>query len=95
MVRYGTRYVHAQDWVKFGRLSMLCGLLDWIGATLGYGQSQYADKVRSCNIFKPVMPHYYLSIFVIRHRRIDRNCGWSMERIVRTEIRLETRRRLT
>ncbi|WP_339824139.1 lipopolysaccharide biosynthesis protein [uncultured Parasphingorhabdus sp.] len=35
MVRYGTRYVHAQDWVKFGRLSMLCGLLDWIGATLG------------------------------------------------------------
>ncbi len=35
MVRYGAQYVHAHDWVKFGRLGMLCGLLDWIGAVLG------------------------------------------------------------
>jgi O-antigen/teichoic acid export membrane protein len=35
MVRYGAEYVHTQDWVRFGRLSMLCGLLDWLGAIIG------------------------------------------------------------
>jgi O-antigen/teichoic acid export membrane protein len=35
MVRFGARYVLEQDWVRFGQLSMLCGLVDWIGAALG------------------------------------------------------------
>ena len=35
VVRYGARYVHDGDWERFGRLGMLCGLLDWVGAILG------------------------------------------------------------
>lgn len=35
VVRYGSEHVHAQDWDKFGRLGMLCGLLDAAGAVIG------------------------------------------------------------
>lgn len=35
MVRYGAEYVHQQDWHAFGRLSMLCGLIDLAGAAFG------------------------------------------------------------
>lgn len=35
LVRYGAAYVHRQEWEKFGRLSLLCGLLDWLGAIVG------------------------------------------------------------
>lgn len=35
VVRYGAAYVHAQDWRGFGRLAMLCGFLDVIGALAG------------------------------------------------------------
>lgn len=35
VVRYGAPHVHAQDWDKFGRLSMVAGVLDGIGAIAG------------------------------------------------------------
>ena len=35
VVRYGSQHVHAKDWDKFGRLGMLCGVLDAVGAVLG------------------------------------------------------------
>lgn len=35
VVRYGSEHVHAQEWDKFGRLGMLCGLLDAAGAIAG------------------------------------------------------------
>ena len=35
VVRYGAPHVHAKDWPGFGRLAMLCGLLDAVGAALG------------------------------------------------------------
>lgn len=35
VVRYGSAHVHAQDWDRFGRLGMLCGLVDAIGAVCG------------------------------------------------------------
>jgi len=35
VVRYGSEHVHAEDWEKFGRLGMLCGMLDAIGAVCG------------------------------------------------------------
>lgn len=35
VVRYGAEHVHAKDWEKFGRLSMLGGLLDVVGAIVG------------------------------------------------------------
>lgn len=35
VVRYGTEHVHAKDWDKFGRLGMLCGMLDAAGAVIG------------------------------------------------------------
>lgn len=35
VVRYGSEHVHAQDWAKFGRLGMLCGVIDAFGAVLG------------------------------------------------------------
>lgn len=35
VVRYGSEHVHRQDWDKFGRLGMLCGLIDAIGAVVG------------------------------------------------------------
>ncbi|MCJ2187127.1 lipopolysaccharide biosynthesis protein [Novosphingobium beihaiensis] len=35
VVRYGSAHVHAQDWDKFGRLGMLCGVLDAAGAVMG------------------------------------------------------------
>lgn len=35
VVRYGSEHVHAEDWGKFGRLGMLCGLLDAVGAIIG------------------------------------------------------------
>lgn len=37
VVRYGAQYVHAQDWDRFGRLGILCGLIDAVGAVLGCG----------------------------------------------------------
>ena len=37
VVRYGSEHVHAQDWGKFGRLGMLCGVLDAVGAVIGCG----------------------------------------------------------
>lgn len=37
VVRYGSEHVHAQDWDKFGRLGMLCGVLDAVGAVIGCG----------------------------------------------------------
>lgn len=35
VVRYGAPHVHAQDWAKFGRLGMVAGVLDVIGAIAG------------------------------------------------------------
>jgi len=35
VVRYGSEHIHAKDWDKFGRLSMLCGVLDAVGAVIG------------------------------------------------------------
>lgn len=35
VVRYGAPHVHARAWDKFGRLSMVAGVLDAIGATAG------------------------------------------------------------
>ncbi|HMP57466.1 MAG TPA: oligosaccharide flippase family protein [Novosphingobium sp.] len=35
VVRYGSEHVHRQDWDRFGRLGMLCGLIDAIGAVVG------------------------------------------------------------
>ncbi|MGX7896293.1 lipopolysaccharide biosynthesis protein [Tsuneonella sp. HG222] len=35
VVRYGAAHVHAKDWAAFGRLGLLAGLLDLIGAILG------------------------------------------------------------
>ncbi len=35
VVRYGSEHVHAKDWDKFGRLGMLCGVLDAAGALAG------------------------------------------------------------
>jgi len=37
VVRYGAAHVHAGDWGAFGRLAMLAGLLDLVGAMLGIG----------------------------------------------------------
>ena len=37
VVRYGAAHVHAEDWGAFGRLAMLAGLLDLVGALLGVG----------------------------------------------------------
>lgn len=39
VVRYGSEHVHAGDWGKFGRLGMLCGMLDAVGAIMGTGIS--------------------------------------------------------
>ncbi len=35
VVRYGAPHVHNEDWTKFGRLGMLCGIIDMIGAVAG------------------------------------------------------------
>lgn len=35
VVRYGAAHVNAGAWDKFGRLGMLCGVLDAVGATIG------------------------------------------------------------
>ena len=35
VIRFGAEYVHRAQWDRFGRLAMLCGLLDAIGAMLG------------------------------------------------------------
>ncbi|MEE4452276.1 lipopolysaccharide biosynthesis protein [Novosphingobium resinovorum] len=35
VVRYGSEHVHAKDWEKFGRLGMLCGVIDALGAVIG------------------------------------------------------------
>ena len=35
VVRYGAPHVHAEDWTKFGRLGMVAGVLDAIGAVAG------------------------------------------------------------
>jgi O-antigen/teichoic acid export membrane protein len=35
VVRYGASHVHDKDWAAFGRLGMLCGLLDVFGAVCG------------------------------------------------------------
>lgn len=35
VVRYGAPHVHAEDWGKFGRLGMLCGMIDAVGAVAG------------------------------------------------------------
>ncbi|MDE8652984.1 lipopolysaccharide biosynthesis protein [Novosphingobium album (ex Liu et al. 2023)] len=35
VVRYGARHVHQANWERFGRLGMLCGLIDALGAVLG------------------------------------------------------------
>ena len=37
VVRYGSEHVHARAWDKFGRLGMLCGVLDAVGAAVGCG----------------------------------------------------------
>jgi O-antigen/teichoic acid export membrane protein len=37
VVRYGAAHVHSRDWGAFGRLAMLAGLLDVVGALLGVG----------------------------------------------------------
>ena len=37
VVRYGAEHVHAKDWNAFGRLGMLCGVLDAAGAAIGCG----------------------------------------------------------
>ena len=34
-VRYGSEHVHNRDWGKFGRLAMLCGVIDGVGAVIG------------------------------------------------------------
>lgn len=35
VVRYGAPHVHREDWAKFGRLGMLCGIIDAAGAVFG------------------------------------------------------------
>lgn len=35
VVRYGAEYVHTKNWAAFGRLSALCGILDFVGAVTG------------------------------------------------------------
>lgn len=35
VVRFGSVHVHDENWDKFGRLGMLCGLLDAVGAIIG------------------------------------------------------------
>lgn len=35
VVRYGAAYVHDKDWLRFGRLAMLCGMIDAVGSLLG------------------------------------------------------------
>lgn len=35
VVRYGAPHVYEKDWAKFGRLGMLCGVLDAVGAVAG------------------------------------------------------------
>ena len=35
VVRYGAPHVHEEDWNRFGRLGMLCGFLDVLGAVVG------------------------------------------------------------
>lgn len=35
VVRYGSEHVHNRDWDKFGRLGLLCGVIDAIGAVFG------------------------------------------------------------
>ncbi|MET0180764.1 MAG: oligosaccharide flippase family protein [Novosphingobium sp.] len=35
VVRYGAAHVHAEEWEKFGRLGMFCGILDFGGAIVG------------------------------------------------------------
>ena len=35
IIRFGADYVHRQEWDRFGRLAMLCGLLDAAGAIAG------------------------------------------------------------
>ena len=35
VVSYGSEHVHAEEWDKFGRLGMLCGMLDAAGAVIG------------------------------------------------------------
>lgn len=35
VVRYGAEHVHRQDWGRLGRLVMLCGVIDIIGAMIG------------------------------------------------------------
>ena len=35
VVRFGADYVHRQEWSSFGRLAMLCGVLDAAGAIVG------------------------------------------------------------
>ena len=35
VVRYGSEHVHNREWDKFGRLGMLCGMIDAVGALLG------------------------------------------------------------
>ncbi|GGD45928.1 lipopolysaccharide biosynthesis protein [Croceicoccus pelagius] len=35
VVKYGVEHVHQKDWGKFGRLAMMSGVLDVIGAVLG------------------------------------------------------------
>lgn len=35
VVRYGSEHIHAKEWDKLGRLGMLCGLIDLIGAVFG------------------------------------------------------------
>lgn len=37
VVRYGAAHVHARDWPAFGRLGLLAGLLDLVGALIGIG----------------------------------------------------------
>ncbi len=35
VVRYGSEHIHNSDWDRFGRLGMLCGVLDAVGAVIG------------------------------------------------------------
>lgn len=35
VVRYGSHHVHDREWDRFGRLGMLCGMLDAAGAVIG------------------------------------------------------------
>lgn len=37
VIRYGAAHVHAENWAAFGRLGMLSGLLDLVGALFGIG----------------------------------------------------------